>query len=149
LHQLGESSALAEEAARNYKNGHERQIVLIGHSSGGTAILTMAEELGRAGVPVALAISIDAPRLTKVSSNVRRVINLYLSNGVGVAVERGPKFHGELKNVDLKNDAEMGHFSIQSSDKIHKQLIGYVLGAIGGSSIAAAQPQAQSQATLR
>src|SRR5881398_3628824 len=51
VHELGEASALAADAARNYNSGREREIILIGHSFGGAAILTMAEELGRAGVP--------------------------------------------------------------------------------------------------
>jgi hypothetical protein len=153
VHSLGEASALAAEAAQKYKNGRERTIVLIGHSSGGNAILTMAGDLDRAGVPVALAIPLDPPWAVPVPANVRRVINLYLSDGVGVPVTRGPKFQGSLRNVDLKNDATMGHFAITSSPKIHKQLIGYVLVAIGEPAASAPPKQApaatatQKQAT--
>jgi acetyl esterase/lipase len=152
VHAYGETSTLAAVAAQNYKSGREAPIVLIGHSSGGREILPMAAELGRSGVPVALVIPIDAPSTSPASSNVARVINLYLSNGVGVPVARGKNFHGQLQNVDLKSDPSMGHFSIQSADKIHKQLIGYVVSAIGGSSAsapAAAAPGPQTQAAAR
>jgi hypothetical protein len=99
---------------------------------GGTAILSIAEKLDRAGVPVALAILLDAPDAMPVPANVRRIVNLYISNGAGVPVERGRGFRGSLRNVDLKNDPEMGHFAISSSGKIHQQVIRYVLGAIAG-----------------
>jgi hypothetical protein len=42
----------------------------------------MAEQMGRAGVPVALLIVIDAPSTTPAPSNVHRIVNLYVSNGV-------------------------------------------------------------------
>jgi hypothetical protein len=142
VHDLGEASALAVQAVQKYKSGRERTIVLIGHSSGGSAILTLAGDLDRAGVPIALAIPLDPPWAVPVPANVRRVINLYLSDGMGVAIPRGPKFHGSLRNVDLKNDATMGHFAISSSPKIHRQLIGYVLGAIGEPAMPAQQKEA-------
>jgi hypothetical protein len=131
VHSLVEASALAAEAARKYKSGRERQIILIGHSSGGSAILLMADELDRAGVPITLAISLDSPSAVPVPANVRKIINLYISTGMGMPIERGQRFRGSLQNVDLKDDPEMGHFAISSSDKIHQQLIRHVLGAIG------------------
>jgi len=155
VHGYGETSTLAAAAAELYKSGREAPIILIGHSSGGREILPMAAQLGRAGVPVALVVPIDAPSTTPPSANVRRVINLYLSDGVGVPVARGKNFNGQLQNVDLKKDPSMGHFSIQSADKIHKQLIGYVVSAIdGGSSppAAAAEPSSpahHAQASVR
>ena len=130
VHGHGEAGALAEEAARNYKSGREGRIILIGHSMGGTAVLAMAEQLGRAGVPVALVVPIDPTSTIPVSSNVRRVVNLYISNGMGTAVDRGTKFHGQLQNVDFKDRPDMGHLAIQKSDKVHQQVIGYVLAAI-------------------
>jgi pimeloyl-ACP methyl ester carboxylesterase len=146
VHAYGETSTLAAAAAQLYKSEREAPIILIGHSSGGREILPMAAQLGRAGVPVALVIPIDSPSTTPPSANVRRVINLYLSDGVGVPVARGKNFNGQLQNVDLKSDPSMGHFSIQSADKIHKQLIGYVLSAIGGASTPpAAKPEAAPQ----
>jgi alpha-beta hydrolase superfamily lysophospholipase len=134
VHAYGETNSLAAVAAQNYKSGREAPIILIGHSSGGREIIPMAAQLGHAGVPVALLIPIDTPSAAPVPSNVRRVINLYLSDGVGVPVVRGKNFSGQLQNVDLKKDPSMGHFSIQSADKIHRQLVGYVMSAIAGSS---------------
>ena len=130
VHGYGEASALAAEAARNYKSGREERIVLIGHSLGGSAVLAMAEQLGGAGVQVALVVTIDPTSATPASANVRRAINLYISSGMGVAIARGPNFRGQLQNLDFKNLPEMGHMSIQTSDKVHQQVISYVLAAI-------------------
>ena len=43
---------LAEEAAAEYKSGHVRTIILVGHSSGATAVTSMATRLSELGVPV-------------------------------------------------------------------------------------------------
>ena len=146
VHAYGETTTLAAVAAQNYKSGREAPIILIGHSSGGREIIPMAAQLGHAGVPVALLIPIDTPSAAPVPANVRRVVNLYLSDGVGVPVVRGKNFTGQLQNVDLKKDPTMGHFSIQSADKMHKQLIGYVMSAIAGSSAPAAPAQSAAHA---
>ncbi|HEY4820031.1 MAG TPA: hypothetical protein VIH62_04270 [Xanthobacteraceae bacterium] len=54
----GEAGAVASEAIRDYKSGRVRSIILIGHSLGGGAVLSIAEQLKYAGVPVTLLISL-------------------------------------------------------------------------------------------
>jgi pimeloyl-ACP methyl ester carboxylesterase len=130
VHGIGATGLLASEVEANYKSGREGPIVLIGHSMGGSAILAMAEQLGQAGVPVALLVTIDPAAANQVSSNVRRAVNLYRSGGVGTTVKGGANFKGQLENFDFGNRPEMGHFAIQSSDAVHQQVIGYVLQAI-------------------
>jgi pimeloyl-ACP methyl ester carboxylesterase len=129
VHSFTAASALAASAAGEYKSGRVGRIVLIGHSMGGSAVLSMADQLGQAGVPVALLIPIDPTGTTPVSSNVRRVVNLYISNGMGTPVLRGEKFRGQLQNLEFKGRPDLGHMAIQSSDKVHQQVIGYVLAA--------------------
>lgn len=130
VHGYGEASSLAAQAASNYKNGRERTIILIGHSLGGAAVLAMAAELGRAGVPVALVVPIDPVGATSVSSNVRRVVNLYVSEGMGAAVAASSGFHGSLRNLDFRGRPDGSHMALQASEKIHRQIIGYVLSAL-------------------
>lgn len=130
VHGHGEAGALAAQAASAYKNGKERTIILIGHSLGGAAVLAMAAELGRAGVPVALIIPIDPVGATSVSSNVRRVINLYVSEGMGAAVTASTGFHGSIRNLDFKGRPDGSHMALQASERIHRQIIGYVLSAL-------------------
>src|SRR6516164_6623133 len=51
--------SLAEQAAAEYKSGRARTIILVGHSSGATAITEMTARLSQLGVPVKLAIGLD------------------------------------------------------------------------------------------
>jgi hypothetical protein len=130
VHGYGDAGTLAVQAARAYKDGSERPIILIGHSRGGSAALDMAEDLGRAGVPVALVIPIDPVGTTTVPSNVRRAVNFYVSDGMGSAVSKGANFRGQIANLDFKGQPDGGHMAIQSSDRIHRQIVGYVRAAL-------------------
>jgi pimeloyl-ACP methyl ester carboxylesterase len=67
--------ALAQDAIRQYRSGRLRSIMIIGHSLGGGAAVDMAAELGRAGVPVQLVVTLDPVGGSQVSSNVRRSVN--------------------------------------------------------------------------
>jgi pimeloyl-ACP methyl ester carboxylesterase len=72
----GEWPALAQDAIQQYKSGRLRSIMIVGHSLGGSAAVEMAAELGRAGVPVQLVVTLDPVGGSEVSSNVRRSVNL-------------------------------------------------------------------------
>lgn len=118
---------------RRRAGGPPTRLVLIGHSLGANDIISMAEMLGQAGVGVDLLIPIDATAPPPVPSNVRRVVNFYQSNnGFGRAVEPAPGFRGSLVNAnaagnrrDLASD-DLGHASIDKSDRIHREIVGIV-----------------------
>ncbi|MGH6771556.1 MAG: hypothetical protein ACRECO_21355 [Xanthobacteraceae bacterium] len=143
----------AEDAARNYKNGRARTIVVMGHSMGVSAVISMVERLGQLNVPVAVAVTLDGSPAVVPSGRVHRFVNLYISTGVGGRLTKGPKFRGSLSNVDVSRLANIGHLNIDKQAAIHKMLMGYVNGAIGGSRSAstprpagAAQPGAKPAA---
>jgi pimeloyl-ACP methyl ester carboxylesterase len=71
----GDWPALAQEAIAQYNSGRLRSIMIVGHSLGGSAAFDMAAELGRAGVPVQLVVTLDPVGGSQVSSNVRRSVN--------------------------------------------------------------------------
>jgi pimeloyl-ACP methyl ester carboxylesterase len=73
--------ALAQEAIQQYKSGRLRSIMIVGHSLGGGAAVAMAEELGQAGVPVKLLVTLDPVGPSSVSANVRRSIIIRPHNG--------------------------------------------------------------------
>jgi thioesterase domain-containing protein len=64
--------AFAQEAIQQYKSGRLRSIMIIGHSLAGGAAVEMAAELGRAGVPVDLVVTLDPVGAAQVPANVRR-----------------------------------------------------------------------------
>jgi len=72
----GDWQALAQEAIQQYQSGQLRTIMIVGHSLGGSAAVEMAAELGRAGIPVDLVVTLDpVGGSSQVSSNVRRSVN--------------------------------------------------------------------------
>jgi pimeloyl-ACP methyl ester carboxylesterase len=71
----GDWQALAQEAIQQYQSGQLRTIMIVGHSLGGSAAVEMAAELGRAGIPVQLVVTLDPVGGSEISSNVRRSVN--------------------------------------------------------------------------
>ena len=123
------SESLTNEAIQDCKSGRVRSIVLVGHSLGASAALSMAEELQQAGLRVALIVTFDPVIRTAGPKNVNILKNYYVSNGVGTAVQPGEHFHGSLQNVDLKSNAELGHISLTTSPSIHRQIMRDIIGA--------------------
>jgi thioesterase domain-containing protein len=125
-----EEGTVATEALQQFQAGRARPIILIGHSLGGGAALRIAARLGASGVPVALLVLLDPVSGATVPSNVGRAVNLYVSGGLGRAVEAEAGSRGNVANMDFRG-AGMDHMSIQAADSIHRQIIGYVRAAAG------------------
>ena len=119
---------LADSAAANYKAGTEGPIIIIGHSLGADAAMSMAAYLGQRGVPVALVVPFDGTDSYAASANVGRVLNL----SQHYWMSRGPGFHGSLVNVDLRNDPNIDHLTIDKSPRLHARVIAEVLAVAGG-----------------
>jgi len=130
VHNHLEWLALTDEAIQACKSGRESEIILVGHSLGASAVVDMSQRMSAAGVQAALVISLDP--VTKVTANgsVHRLVNYYISNGVGQAVDRGTSFHGSLQNVDLKNNPEGGHIFLTNSEAMQQKIYSEVLGGI-------------------
>ena len=123
------SSSLATEAIQDCKSGRVGSIILVGHSLGASAAVSMAEQLQQAGLHVALMVTFDPIFRTTVPDNVHLLRNFYFSNGVGAVVRRGEHFHGLLQNVDLKSNSELGHVSVTTSPSIQKQVMKDIMAA--------------------
>jgi pimeloyl-ACP methyl ester carboxylesterase len=81
IRNYGDWPALAQDAIQQYQSGRLRSIMIVGHSLGGSAAADMAAELGRAGVPVQLVVTLDPVGGSQVSSNVRRSVNFFPTGG--------------------------------------------------------------------
>jgi hypothetical protein len=126
-----EGGAVAAQAARDYGSG-VRSIILVGHSLGAGTAVSVARQLGNAGVPVALMILLDPVGAGSVPPNVRRAINLYVGGGRGQgrAVGADAGFRGSLSNVDVSNDPiHPDHMTIQSALPMQNRIIAYIGGA--------------------
>jgi pimeloyl-ACP methyl ester carboxylesterase len=124
--------SLATEAIQDCKSGRVSSIVLVGHSLGAGAAVSMAEQLQRAGVRVALIVTLDPVAKTAVPGNVHLLKNFYLSSGVGTRVERGGHFHGLLQNVDMGPNTELGHVSLTTAPSIQRQIMTDIVAANSG-----------------
>jgi alpha-beta hydrolase superfamily lysophospholipase len=122
--------SLANEAATKYKAGSEGPIILIGHSLGADAVMEMAGYLGAKGVPVALVVPFDGTQSFPASPNVARVLNLTQRDYA--YMRRGPGFKGSLVNVDVSNDPNIDHLTIDKSPRLHARVISEVLAVVGG-----------------
>jgi hypothetical protein len=68
-------SALADEAAADYRSGKIHTIILVGHSSGATVLPDMVARLSQQGAPVKLAIGLDSVLAVATVSRSRRRSN--------------------------------------------------------------------------
>jgi hypothetical protein len=115
-------ASLADEAAAEYRSGRTMTIILVGHSSGATALPDMVARLDQLGAPVKLAIGLDSVFHTSLTGRVGRYINFYVANGAGTPVQRTKQFHGELENVDV-GKIGMGHLTIDKSEIMQRKVI--------------------------
>ncbi len=121
--------SLASEAIDDCRSGRVGTIVLVGHSFGATGALMMADRLDKVGMHVALVVTLDPVIKNSVPGNVVRLENFYVSSGVGTTVQPGANFHGSLKNVDLKDNPELGHISVTTFPAMQKQVVHDILAA--------------------
>ena len=130
LHNYLVWSALADEAAEEYKSGQVRTIILVGHSAGAGAVTDMAARLGELGVPVKLAIGLDPGFHASVSGLVHRYINYYVAGGMGKAIDRSPQFRGILQNIEVgKSLHDVGHLTIDKNHVMQQRVIRDILAA--------------------
>ena len=117
---------LADTIAARYKAGRHGPIVLIGHSLGANAVMSMGDYLGKMGVPVALIVPFDGTSPHTVSSNVARVFNVYQAEYAQII--RGPGFHGDLTNYFVGTDANVNHTNIDKNPRYHALVISKIMG---------------------
>jgi hypothetical protein len=138
------ADGIVSRIAEEYRAGDRGPYILIGHSLGADAVMTMAQQLDRQGVPVALVVPFDGTGSYAAPSNVGCVLNLtqrkyaYMVPGAG--------FHGKLSNVDVSSDTSIDHFTIDKSPRLQATALRSVLQAVHGQPC---QPGANSPIVAR
>jgi hypothetical protein len=138
-------ASLADEAAAEYKSGRTKTIILVGHSSGATALPDMVARLDQLGAPVKLAIGLDSVFHTSLTGRVGRYVNFYVANGAGTPVEKTKQFRGDLENVDV-GKIGMGHLTIDKSEIMQRKVIS-AIDAVAFSRLKEAAPRKEASAT--
>jgi hypothetical protein len=116
-------SAVADEAAADYRSGRVKTIILVGHSSGATVLPDMVARLDQLGAPVKLAIGLDSVFRTSLSGHVGRYVNYYIGNGNGEPVARTKQLRGTLENVNVQDVPGVGHITIEKSEIMQRRVI--------------------------
>jgi hypothetical protein len=127
---------LAAEAARLQKSG-KGPIIIMGHSSGADAAISMAEIMKTLGAPVVLVVTFGPTMNLVAPSNVSQVVNYYFGT---MPVAKGPGFKGTISNVDLSGDADINHLNVEKIDRLHASIIGKVQALLGHGRAARASP---------
>jgi len=122
------ADSLVNEAIEGCRSGRISSIVLVGHSLGASAAVSMAEQFQRAGLHVALIVTMDPVTKIVVPNNVHMLRNYYLSSGVGTVVARGGQFRGKLENVDM-GKSDYGHVSLTNAPVVQNQAMHDILAA--------------------
>lgn len=134
-------SSLADDAALAYRSGRIKTIILVGHSSGATALPDMVAKLDRLGAPVTLAIGLDSVFRTKLSGRVGRYVNFYIANGNGEPVARTAQLQGKLENINVQNVPGVGHMSIEKNQIMQRRVIAEIDAVVFGRSASGAGAQ--------
>jgi len=121
--------SIADDAAAKYKSG-VKNIILVGHSSGATALPNIVARLDQQGVPVKLVVGLDSMFRTSLAGRVGRYVNLYVAGGAGTRVEKTKGFHGKLENVDVENIAGVSHLTIDKNQVIQQNVIAAIDAAV-------------------
>jgi thioesterase domain-containing protein len=134
VHSLPETITLPGEIAQLYRSDPtSAPIVLLGHSSGGDAIISIAERLRSANIPVALAFGFDpTPLAGRIPGNVELFVNLFQkTNPIGGGeVKAAAGFKGRLINVDLREHTEIIHITLDKADAIHRVVTEQIAGVV-------------------
>jgi pimeloyl-ACP methyl ester carboxylesterase len=106
-------SALNKIVADRRKFGPS-PVILVGHSLGANAIISLAQALEKNGIRVDYMASFAATSPSPLPANITRVVNFYFSShSWGAALTKGPGFRGRLENRDLSHDQHVNHFNIE------------------------------------
>ncbi|WP_176085250.1 hypothetical protein [Martelella sp. HB161492] len=125
---------LSREIARNYQASPDnRPIILVGHSLGANAVISVANDLNALGIPVALTITLDSTdRNPQIPANVSRAVNFFTDGRVlWRKISPGEGFTGTLENVDVHTPEfggphSMNHINMEDKPVIHDAIIALI-----------------------
>ena len=115
-----------------YRGGDRGPYILVGHSLGADAVMTMAQQLNLQGVPVALVVPFDGTNSYTAPGNVACVLNL--TQRKYAHMQAGSGFRGKLSNVDVSSDTTIDHFTIDKSPRLQAEAMSSILQAARGQS---------------
>lgn len=126
---LSGSAVRAQLVAERKKTGKlPNPVVIVGHSFGANAALTVSSLLAADGIPVDLVITIDPTVDGPLTANVRRYVNYHFAgNNLGVPLT-SPKLGKRITNIDMakrKDIAGAGddHWTVTANRALQKEIL--------------------------
>lgn len=115
--------------AYHYKHQSQRPVILVGHSLGANEQIKVARNLGKAGIPVALLVTIDAVSPTRVPANVKHVLNIYkpgfvpMFSGLKLTAVNPEATQIENLNVNALKGMQVNHFTIDKDSVLQAMIL--------------------------
>jgi len=107
-------------------SGMTSRLVLVGHSQGANNAIDMARELAKHDIAVDLLITLVPFMQDPVPANVVRAINYFQAPGWGSPLTAEPGFKGEISNINIAQDWEILHITIDKSAKVQAAVVAAV-----------------------
>ncbi len=131
VYEYGQWQALADDAVAWSRANSRAPVVIMGHSLGADAAITMAERMTSLGIPPRLVVTFDPVGVTQVGASGGKFINYYQSNnGFGKRLASGAGFKGQLVNRNLDSMGTIDHFNIDKSAVLHSEVIADVVAVM-------------------
>ncbi|MBI1201035.1 MAG: hypothetical protein GC182_00855 [Rhodopseudomonas sp.] len=119
VHNHIEYEELADKAAKAQK-ADKGAIIIIGHSLGADAAVSMAELLKTKGAKVALLVTFGPDDGRVAPTNVAHILNFNFGEH---NITKGPGFRGTIKNVNLIGHDGINHFNVEKIERLHATVI--------------------------
>lgn len=123
VHSYVDLETLTRYAVEQASMGKRRPspVIIIGHSLGADAAVTMGNRVTAAGVPVPLVVTFDPVTAMTASPKIGKVVNYYQAGGSGKAVSGK-----SVENIDLTGSGALSHFNIDKAAELHNKVIGMI-----------------------
>jgi pimeloyl-ACP methyl ester carboxylesterase len=116
--------SVADTILQRHAAGSDGPVVLIGHSLGANAAISVAELLERERVDVRYLATFAATAPDPLPGNIDRAVNFYFSQGGwGLPLVPGPRFRGRLENRDFAGYRDVGHFNIDKQPALQTEVV--------------------------
>ena len=141
IHTFDDWRAIVEEIAADQRASRGRQkAIVIGHSLGANATLSVVNALASRGLQVPLAVTFDPTVPLALTGGAGRLVNFYQSNnGWGRPIAAATGQERRLENIDLRAADNLTHFTIDQDDQIHQRIFAWIRQSAGPGNVRLAQ----------
>lgn len=113
--------------------GTAGRIVVIGHSFGADAAVTLSKHLNKEGIRIDYLITLDPTVEQTIPGNVRRSVNYYLPQSIfGKEMRSSKPNRGRLANIQLATTDDFGHFTMDNDQQLKEVILSAVNDALEG-----------------